>query len=141
MAFWCAVLLGLVVYGKMANPAVTLQMCLRQPSRYDGQVIQVGAEATVVAIRQDGFVIRQMGKTIPVIGGNEGIVIGDFVSLIATFHSTGFLELHESYVARYRRLKILVSILPVLLIGYLFFKRYKFSVKQGLFYSRDLCRT
>jgi hypothetical protein len=134
-------MLGLLAYGKLFNPAVTLEMCLEDPERFDGKLIGVGMEATVVELLSEGFIIREMGKTIKVIGTAEDIKPGDYITISAVFHKEGWLDLKASYVATYRRLKMVVSLFPALLIIASFFIKYRFDFVQFEFCERKSCRT
>ena len=60
----------------------------------------------------------------------------EFVSLRATFHKEGYLTVKEMHVHRYRRLKIAISILPVMIVGWIFFRKYKFNSKKMVFIER-----
>lgn len=111
-------------------------MCLKDPLRYDGQEIGVGTEATVVEILPDGFLLHEMGQTIRVEGDPQNASQGDFVRMRAVFHKQGYLELKHLYVAKGRRLKILVSIVPALLILFFVLRTYRFDWKQLLFIER-----
>ncbi len=111
-------------------------MCLNDPLRYDGKEIGVGTEATVVEILADGFLLRQMGQTIRVEGNSQNASPGDFVRLSAVFHRQGYLELRHLYVAKGRRLKIVLSIIPALLVLFLVLKTYRFDWRRLLFTER-----
>ena len=113
-------------YGKENDPTITLQMCLKEPRRYDNAIIEVGTEATVDSLTKDGFILKQMGKKIKVVGSDKDLKTGEYISLLAVFHNEGWLELKKIHVAKNRRLKILTSLLPVLLVFYFFFRHYRF---------------
>ncbi len=112
-------------------------MCLRDPLRYDRQEIGVGTEAKVVEIFPGGFMLQEMGRTIRVEGNSLNALPGDFVRLRAVFHKEGYLELKHLYVAKGRRLKIVISILPALLVLFLILKSYKFNWRRMLFTERN----
>ena len=111
-------------------------MCLNDPLRYEGQEIGVGTEATVVEILPDGFLLREMGQTIRVEGDPQNASPGDLVRLRAVFHRQGYLELRHLYVAKGRRLKIALSIVPALLVLFLVLRAYRFDWKRMLFTER-----
>ena len=116
-------------------------MCLKEPERYDGTVISVGTEATVAETLPNGFILQQMGRRIPVYGTVPDVAENEFVNILARFHQEGFLELEKIYIAKYRRLKIIASILPVFLVVFLFFKTYRFDFRSYQFFERKTCRT
>ncbi|MBN1997698.1 hypothetical protein JW935_09110 [candidate division KSB1 bacterium] len=127
---YLSVMLGLFIYGKVKNPAVTLQMCLNNPQKYDGCEIKVGGEAKVAELTRDGFTIVQMGRKVPVKGCVPNLKPNEFVNMWVIFHKDGWLELQEIYVAVQRRSKIYLSVLPVLLITGLFLYYFKFNLRQ-----------
>ena len=129
-------LIGLSLYGKVFDPTVTLQMCLRAPEKYDGALIEVGTEATVGDVLADGFTIRQMGKTVRVVGRSEDVAPGEYVNLLAVFHDGPWLELRRLHVAKYRRAKILLSAIPAVGVILLFLYRFRFDIHRFEFSER-----
>ncbi len=129
----------LIVYGKKYNPAVTLEMCLTRPDRYDGRTIDIGTEITVDKIFQDGFTIKQFDHIVMVKGQAGNMEPGDFITLSAVFHKEGWLEFKSCHVAKRRRFKIVVSVFPALFVIYLFFKSFSFDFKRFVFVERDSC--
>jgi len=131
-----AIMLFLLWYGKTRNPTITLQMCLNDPAAFDSTLIEISAETVVTKITPTGFVIRQMGRQVPVIGQNKGIRVNEFISLLAVFHKEGWLELVRFHIAKKRRLKIVVSILPVPIVLLIFFRQYRFRFRTFEFIER-----
>lgn len=127
-------LVGLSVYGKMTFPYVTLRDCLRDPQRFDGTKVAVATETVVHGFIDGGFTIQQMGRIVPVIGDTTGIQVGEFIHLTAIFRQPGVLELQKAYVAKYRRLKIAVSLFSAVAVLVLFFSR--FALRRGQFVQR-----
>lgn len=130
------VLVGLIYYGYRNNPAVTLQMCQNDPLRYDQKEIDVGTEAKVVEVLPDGFLLKEMGRTIRVKGDHQNVSQGDSVRMQAVFHKEGYLELKRLHVAKGRRLKIFISIVPALLVLFFLFRTYRFDWHLMLFIER-----
>ncbi len=122
-------LAGLIFYARTAKVELTLSQCLTDPGLYDGREVPVGLEAKVVEVRPDRLRISQLGGLIDVKvpPGFDSIVPrgtrledlqpGQFVQARTVFHRGGYLELRELRVASLRKIKILVSILPVLLVA------------------------
>ena len=127
------VLAILVWYGYHFRPKMTLKMCLDDPLRYDGKEIGVWAESKVVELLPDGFLVKEMSYTIRVVGDPQNASPGDYVRMRAVFHKEGYLELKRLYVAKEKRLKIVVSIVPVLLVLFLLFKTYRFDWSRMFF--------
>jgi hypothetical protein len=131
----------LTYYGYRAYPEVRLVDCLRDPERFDGVSITVGTEATVGQILEDGFVVRQMGRLVRVQGDPGDARVGDFVRLQAQFHKDGHLTLQRLYVAKKRRAKLAISLLPALLVAVLVVRSYRFDRKRLCFVERRQCQT
>lgn len=127
----------LVLYGYRENPFVTLRMCLGDPHQYDGQEINIAQEATVAQLLTNGFLLRQMDQIIRVQGDSQNASPGDYVRMKAIFHKENYLELKRLYVAKGRRLKMIVSVVPVMYILFLFFKTYRFDCFDMLFKERN----
>ena len=116
---YAAILGSLVVYGYKHNPAVTLQMCLAEPKKYDGTLIEIGNEIIVEQLTLYGFTITQMENEIEVWGDNNNVRENDYIVLKAIFHKGPWLELKDYHVAKKRRTKVYISIFPALfVIGY-----------------------
>lgn len=134
---YSTILAGLIVYGKLYFPATTLQMCLQNPEIHDGKTINIGNEATVQKLTKDGFIIRQLGRTIPVKSSTvESLKPGVFINFTAVFHKEGWLEAKQVHVMKKRRVKIWISVLPVIVIFILFFNQFKFNFSHCYFEKR-----
>lgn len=131
-----AVLVGLAAYGYLLNPVGKLSKCLANPDLYDGQLIGVGTEAKVVELLPEGFIIQELGQRIRVVGDPPDASPGDYIRIRAVFHKEGYLELERSYVAKGRRAKIFVSIVPALLVIFLLFRTYRIDWRHLLFRER-----
>ena len=113
------------------------KMCLENPDRFDGEVIEVGGEATVRDRLPDGFTIEYLGQIVRVDGTHPHLKKREFLSLIAVFHKEGpWLESLDIHIARYRRLKIVISVLPVIGVGFLLIIRYRFDPGRFEFVER-----
>jgi hypothetical protein len=134
--FYFCVLVALVWYGKVFNPAVTLQMCLNNPEKYDGTLIEVGDEARIVDISDAWFTIEQMGKIVRVVGSHKELRPHEYISLQGIFHREGWIGLTKVYVAVMRRYKILISIVPVIIILILFIRSFRFDGRRCHFTER-----
>lgn len=123
-------LVSLVIFGYRNNPAITLQMCLENPEKYDGRQIEIGNEIIVYSVTQFGFIIEQMDNLIEVRGETTGIEPLEYISLKAVFHSGPWLELKDYHVAKRRRTKVYISLFPALFVVVYFFTKVKFT-KNG----------
>lgn len=129
ITIYIVMLVGLLIYGKISNPAVTLKMCFQNPEKYDGKTLFLGSAITIKTILHDGFEINQFDRVVKVKGAATGIAAGDYISLIAIFHREGWLELVDYHVAEKRRYKILVSLLPVALALFFFCRSFTINWK------------
>jgi len=132
-----AVLTALVTYGYLHNPVGQLSKCLADPLRYDGQQIFVDIEAKVVELLPNGFIIKELGQMIRVSGNTQTASPGDFVRLRAIFHKERYLEIIELHVAKRRRAKIFISIVPVFLILWLLFRTFRIDWPYLLFREKS----
>lgn len=130
----------LVAFGYIKNPAITLSMCLENPAHFDHQIVELGNEATIARLWDGGFTLRQMGLEIPVYGHHSELALNDYVYLKAVFHQEGHLELVSLRVAKMRRAKIWTSVPPMMLILGMFFFRYRFDFRHFQFTERKKCR-
>ena len=121
------ILTALVVYGYYHNPNVTLEMCLANPEKYDGYTISISTEPTIAEIHDGWFIFNQLGRRHKVIGDAGSGSVGDFFSMKAVFNKDSDIELVGLHIAKARRWKIVVSILPVLVVVFLFIKYYRFN--------------
>jgi hypothetical protein len=124
-------LVSLVIYGYRNNPAVTLQMCLDNPDKYNGTQIEIGNEIIVYSVTQFGFVIKQMDNLVEVRGETKDVEPHEYIVLKAVFQKGPWLELKDYHVAKRRRAKVYISVFPVIFIFAYFLTRVKFT-KDGL---------
>jgi len=113
--------------------ALTFRECLLSPEKYDNRELIVKNEAKTGEIFKDKFEILQGDDKITVVGPTEELKRNEFVTMRATFHKEGFLTVKEMHVHRFRRLKMVISILPVILVGWIFFRRYRFNLRKIMF--------
>jgi len=134
-AYLC-IIAALIVYGYLYHPGVTLSDCLASPEKYDGVVIEVGNEAKVERVFDDGFTIRQLGNSVRVFGALEDVQPGEFVLLLARFHKPCTLEAVKIRIAKNRRMKIWLSTIPAVLVAAYFIRRYRFDFRTFYFQER-----
>lgn len=123
----------LLVYSRMTYPHLTLSMCLHSPDKFDGRLISVTNEITVSRITNDGFMIDHEGKDFLVRGTTKDLHKGEYITIKGIFHKEGWLELKDIHIANNRRLKIYLSMLPVLLIAIGFFLTFRFNFTRLCF--------
>ena len=115
---------------------LTYGECLLNPEKYDGRELIVKNEAITGEIFKDTFEIQQNNTKIMAIGATDNLKSNEYISLRATFHKEGYLTVKELHLHRYRRLKIVISIVPVFLVGWIFFRKYKLYFQKMVFMER-----
>ncbi|MCX6354504.1 MAG: hypothetical protein NTZ78_06320 [Candidatus Aureabacteria bacterium] len=132
----CALTIGIVllcIYSGMYHPGVMLDDCIGDPSRYDGVVVFSPHEATVGKITEGGFLLRWQGQEIQVRGNAPGLAAGEYIGVRGVFHREGYVEALSIHVGRYRRTKMLVSVLGAAIVLSLLWKNLRWSSAQSGF--------
>jgi hypothetical protein len=132
-----AALVLLVLYavdvGPQAYPAY--HEARRDPAAFAGRTIFFGGD--IVRIAESDFVFRTWDDILVTArtrlgGGEEGYRI----SGTAVFRADGTLDVLEYHVYRYRIYKNLLAVLPLLFVGWFFFKTYAFDTRSLTFRQR-----
>jgi hypothetical protein len=130
------VLGGLIWYGVKHHPGVTLSMCLAEPMRYDGAIIDVGNEAVVQSVAETTFTIHYLNRTVQVEGSLPESRVGQYIYLKARFVAPDRLEAIAIRIAERRRSKIILSIFPAVIILFWFFRRFRLNLSAMIFEER-----
>jgi len=118
-------------YGAHFHPWIELNQCLENPEEHNGQIVTHFREPTIGNIYSDGFqLLQHHGPSIRVYSDTTGLVTGEYIGLKGIFHKKGYIEAISLHVAKNRRYKIWLSVLPVLLIVGLLIKYYRFDFKK-----------
>ena len=97
------------------------------PQQFIGKSINFGGR--IEEINQDYFLIKIDKQPVKVYGDLAKNKANYLITGKALYQADGSLKLSEYHVSNLRQYKIMLSIIPVLAIGYLFFKEYKFDKK------------
>ena len=129
---WILLLLaGLVFlsyYSVYHHPWISLTDCLSDPEKFDGALITSWSEPMIGEIYSDGFQLNQKGiPSIKVLADTSGLISGEYIGIKAIYHKEGYLESVIHIVANKRREKIWLSVIPVLLIGFLLLRYFHFN--------------
>jgi hypothetical protein len=112
------------------HPWISVADCLGNPEKYDGAVITSYYEPKIGEIYADGFELLQKHyPSIRVYADTTGLIKDEYVGLKAVFHKAGYLKAVDLIVARKRREKIWISVLPVILIGVLLLRHFRLNWK------------
>jgi len=131
-----AVVLALCIYAGLYPPFRTLDDCLAQPAACDGEIIYSPHESTIGDIVDGGFLLRWGDQEIPVQGVCPNLSQGTYVLVKGVFHKEGYIEALVIHVGRYRRLKMLVSIVGVAIVFYLMWKNFTWDRCERAFRER-----
>ncbi len=131
-------LVCLSFYGKYHHPWLNLQTCLNNPQGYDGHLITSYSEPQIGQLYDNGFQLNQKHlPSIRVLADTSGLIEGEYVGLTAIFHEDGYLTATSIHVAHRRRYKIWVSVIPVLLVGLVLIRNFRFDRKRFLIGLRN----
>lgn len=135
---WLILLAGLSVYGRFHHPWTSYRECARDPGRCRGRVIESFREPMIGPIGPDGFTLLQRGeKPVFVHADTAGLKSGEYVGLRAVLLEDGSLEAMQFVVARGRREKMIISLIPAALIVFLFLMRFPFDFRRLIFERRN----
>ena len=124
-------------YSVNHRPWIHLKDCLENPEKCDGKLVTDYNEPRIQEIYSDGFLLEQrLIPSIRVYSDTTNLITGEYIGLQAIFHKEGYLEATIVRIAKNREEKIWVSVLPVLFVGFLFFRYYRFNIKKCQFELR-----
>jgi hypothetical protein len=110
------------------HPWISVADCLENPDKYDGAEVTNYHEPLIGEIYADGFdLLQKHNPSIHVYSDTAELIEGEYIGLKAIFHKEGYLKVVDLVVARKRREKIWISILPVILIGFLLLKYFRLN--------------
>jgi len=122
------VLLSLYSHVKRPESSLTFNECLQNPEKYDRHVIYIRNEAKIGKVFDNKFEIIQGENKFMAFGSSPDLRENDYITAKATFFKKGYIKIEKSHVHKYRRIKIAISVIPVLLIIFLFLREYRFNL-------------
>lgn len=123
-------LISLSFYSAHFHPWIELKDCLQNPQKYDGQLVTSYKEPMIGEIYPDGFqLIQKQVTSIRVYSDTTGLSTGEYVGIRAVFHKEGYLVATNLKIARNRRVKIWISVIPVLIICSFLTYYYRLNIK------------
>jgi len=127
----CSILLiALSVVTVYHHPWISLNDCYENPEKYDGKLVTHFREPVIAEILDDGFILKQyQGPSIKVFAETTNLKTGEFVGLKAIFHKEGYLEAVSCRIAKNRRYKIWLSVIPVVLVAFFLFQSFQVEWK------------
>ena len=118
-------IIGFVFYASVKGPIVYpgYREAKLAPQQFIGKSLTFGGK--IEEINQDYFLVTIDKQPVKVYGKLAQNKANYLISGKALYQADGSLRLSESHVSNLRPYKIILSIIPILAIGYLFFKEYK----------------
>ena len=118
----------LCYYSARCHPWTDLKSCLNDPEAFDLRVVEQFDEPVIGKLLPDGFMLHhRQGPPVRVYADTTGLVQGEYIGMKAVFHREGYLEALSLRVARNRRYKIGLSMIPVIIIGILFIRVFRWD--------------
>lgn len=128
----------LAFHSARTYPVLSLNDCMEDPDAYDEQIVSWYNEPMIGEIYNDGFLLVQgQGPSIRVLADTAGLIPGKFIGMVSVFHEEGYLESKKLVVARNRRYKIWLSVIPVFIVGFLLLKTIRINWKKGNLELKD----
>lgn len=125
------VCIALSYYSAHHHPWITLTQCLENPELYNGQIVTGFHEPLIGKIYEDGFMLHHSdGDSIRVYADTTGLSKNEYISIKARFYKEGYLKAINIHVAKNRRTKIVLSTIPIFFLVFIFFKNYRFNIKN-----------
>ncbi len=120
---------GLVWYAGNHPPWIDLKDCVRDPGQYDGKQVTYIREPRVDSLTEDGFILKYGSGKIRVKADfiPAGFKAGEYIGMTAIYHKDGTLTAEKLIIARNRRYKIWLSVIPVLTVAVLFFRFFRWN--------------
>lgn len=129
-------LLGFGFYGFVFGPKTEISFpeCLANPEKYENQELVIYGR--VKKITDSDPQIFQRNSDVPVKGIKEPLVVNQTVSGIGNFKKEGFVELKDYHIHRGRQGKILISLLPIPVFLFFFFRDCRFNFRKIVFLKK-----
>lgn len=103
----------------------------KSPQQFIGKSIYFGGK--IIKINKNDFFIEVEKKPVKVLGSLDKNKLHYSINGKAIYLADGSLKLSQYHTSNLRIYKIILSIIPIILIAYLFFKEYKFDKKTCTF--------
>lgn len=127
------IILAIVIYGEIKGPLLFpgFLEASKNPHQFINKEISFGGK--IIKIDKNYFLIEIEKKPVKVLGSLEKNKLNYSINGKAIYLSDGSLKALDFHLSNLRGYKIALSIIPILLIVYLFFKQYRFDVKKLMF--------
>ena len=126
----------LCVCAGLYHPGLTLEKCLSLPAACDGAIIYTAHESTIGDIVEGGFSLRWGGGEILVRGAFPSLPRGTYVQVKGVFHKEGYIDALAIHVGRYRRLKMVASVVGAAIALCLVWENFRWDPGERAFRER-----
>jgi len=111
------ILILLMIKSRFFHPWLDIETCRQNPDKYDGALITHFREPRIGSIERDGFwLLQKTCADIFVRTDTSGLRRNEFIGLLATFNRDSTLTVDRLVIARHRRYKMTLSLIPAILI-------------------------
>ena len=127
------IILALIIYGEIKGPLFYpgFLEASKNPQQFINKEIGFGGK--IIEINKNYFLIEVKKKPVKVLGLLEKNKLNYSINGKAIYLEDGSLKAKDFHLSNIRIYKIILSIFPILFIGYLFFKQFKFNKKTLTF--------
>lgn len=126
-------IIGFVFYASVRGPLFYpwYKEARLSQQEFIGKSINFGGK--IEEINQNYFLVRLDKQPVKIIGSIEKNQLNHLITGKAIYLADGSLKLSQYHTSNIRIYKIILSIFPIIFIGYIFFKEFKFDIKNRLF--------
>ena len=130
------IIFAVVIYGEVKGPLLYpgFLEAEKNPQQFINKEISFGGK--IIEINKNYFLIEVEKKPVKVLGSLEKDKLNYLINGKAIYLEDGSLKAKDFHLSNLRIYKIILSIIPILLIAYLFFKQYRFDVKKSMFKNK-----
>ncbi len=137
-AAWTTALIAVLGWWSWySDPNPGLPEIMASPASYEGQEIKIGDEPVLESTDADSFTVRSRGYRFRVTGNVSQEDVGRFIYVRGVFQlpesageEDGRVDPAEHYVARGRRAKIWLSVIPVIWVGVLLLRHFRINTSK-----------
>lgn len=114
-------------YGPRQN--IYYSDCLDHPAQCEGKRV-LAVVGIVTSVEEKGFKMSVAGGEITVKGKPAGISNGKYLDVAGVFRGKGYMELEDYHLYLERKIKIYVSVIPVIVVGWLLAKNFLLTSRR-----------
>ena len=129
-------LLALGIAAEQTRPYPNLAEVINNAEKFNGRQIAIIVECRVGEATPDGFILKQMNAGVLARTLEKNFRSGDDVVVEGIFYAPATLEVTRMHVASNRRVKMAISVVPVIVVVLLVYKNVGYDTKGGWFYLR-----